>query len=85
MYDAEMPTVYSCELRTAKKPHQCCECRKAISPGDQYQFFKGCYDGKWAKYKTCKPCADLRDEMASQDGEAPPFEELHEAITEANR
>ena len=32
MCDCEMPTVSNESIRTAKKPHVCCECDETITP-----------------------------------------------------
>ena len=57
------PSVYSDEIRMAMKEHYCCECGRTIRIGHEYQLFKGCWDGKWETYKTCKPCYDLRQDI----------------------
>jgi len=44
----------------AIKNNTCCECGSTIKYGDRYQYIRGLWDGVWAAYKTCEPCADLR-------------------------
>jgi len=78
-----MPSVYTEEWKKAKKVHKCCECGLPIMPGETYQLFKGCYEGKWERYKTCRECNDLRHELES-DGEMPPFGHLAEWASEAS-
>jgi hypothetical protein len=80
----DAPSVYSCEVRKARKEHKCCECNRTIKIRYRYQMFKGIWDGKAARFKTCNPCALLRDEIAqdSYDHEAPAFGELGEYARE---
>ena len=59
--DCEGPSVYSIDHPIAKVNHMCCECRQAILPGQRYEKFKGCWDGKWDRFTTCMLCAELRD------------------------
>lgn len=82
----DAPSVYSCEIRKAQKEHKCCECQRIITIGSRYQMFKGIWDGKADRFKTCMPCANLRDDMAKHDyrGEAPAFGELGEYAQEAD-
>ena len=44
----------------ARKPQTCCECKCAIEPGDTYEVASGKWDGEWASFKTCAPCAEVR-------------------------
>jgi len=57
----EFPSISKTVMRKASKQHTCCECHRKIEPGDRYQVVEGCWEGKWATYKTCSPCAALRD------------------------
>jgi len=59
----EPPKVFSQRIVKAKKPHKCCECRKEIKPGDTYEYTFGVWGGDAAAYKTCEPCADLRESL----------------------
>lgn len=59
--DAELPSVYSHARRAARIEHRCCECLEPIARGETYEFFTGCWDGKWHAYKTCLFCARERD------------------------
>jgi hypothetical protein len=80
--DGEMPTVFSDCMRTARKEHKCCECRRIIKIGEKYHFAKGCWEGRWAQYKTCEECNGLRHEL--KDGwQLPPFGYLDEAADNA--
>ena len=57
----DLPSISESTMRKARKEHICCECRRVIHPKERYQEIKGCWSGEWATYKTCEPCADLRD------------------------
>lgn len=84
----EAPSVFSCEIRTARKEHRCCECHRTINIGDRYQMVKGIWDGKAGRFKTCHPCADLRDEINEEcryEDERPCFEELGEYAREMGK
>ena len=85
MSDNIAPSVYSKNHVKARKQHTCCECNRVILPGERYQLFKGCWDGEWDNYKTCGPCARLRDEIGSTvlRDEYPAFGYLAEYATEA--
>ena len=78
MCDAEMPSVYSDTMRTARKEHKCCECHLKIRKGDKYHHAKGCWDGVWQEFKTCESCDDLRHELRGTDCVYAPFEQLSE-------
>ena len=80
--DADLPSVFEEKFRIARKEHKCCECHKPIRVGEKYHFAKGCWEGRWDKFKTCLKCNDLRFEL--KDGEClPPFESLGEWASEA--
>ena len=84
MSDAEAPSVYSCKTPVARVQHECCECDAPILPGDPYERFAGCWDGKWSTYKTCVPCVDLRKELRRRledDEDMPPFGQLRLALS----
>lgn len=51
---------------TARRQHQCYECKGQIAPGQQYERCAGSWDGQMAEYKTCAACADTRDWATSQ-------------------
>lgn len=62
MCDAEPPSVMFEVRRKARKPHTCCECRAAISRGQEHEYVKGCWDGSWSAHRTCLACVSLRAE-----------------------
>lgn len=47
-------------VRTAAKPHTCCECRRTIRPGETYEKAFGKWEGCPLTFKTCDDCLDLR-------------------------
>ena len=85
MSDTDYPSVFSDEVRMARKVHKCCECPNPILPGQKYHLFKGCYEGEWLRFKTCMECDDLRYELRKdyRDDEGPAFGELAEWAHEA--
>jgi len=49
-------------------------------------MFKGIWDGKAGRFKTCMPCANFRDDVAKHSymGEAPAFGYLSEYADEGD-
>lgn len=62
----ECPTLYDETFVKARKQARCCECRARITVGELYQRVSGLWDGSFSTYKTCGPCAELRDEMTKR-------------------
>jgi len=48
------------ENRVAKKQHRCCECRRTIEIGEQYENFAGKWDAEFWCFKTCSDCLSIR-------------------------
>jgi hypothetical protein len=49
------------EIRTARKPHVCCECGRPIAVGEKYERASGrCDGGMWSE-KTCLVCAEIAE------------------------
>lgn len=84
---SDYPRCFSTIIRTAIRSHKCCECGNTIYPKEKYQYCKGNWEGKWEDYKTCGPCAGLRDEIMSEafEDEYPNFGELLEYDRERER
>jgi hypothetical protein len=59
--DNDDPSVCSQRVIKARKQQTCCECDKAIAPGESYEFVSGCWDGSWQSYRTCLICVEIRD------------------------
>jgi hypothetical protein len=49
------------EIRKARKPHACFECHQQIKLGDSYEHTTGKFDGRFATYRTCLLCREIRD------------------------
>ncbi len=60
MSDYDSPSVFSEVARTARKQHDCCECRIPIEAGVQYRHASGRWDGRWDNFKTCLSCYGMR-------------------------
>lgn len=45
---------------TCRKSFRCCECRREIQPGEQYEKHVGRYDGQLLTYRTCLLCVEIR-------------------------
>ena len=53
------------QIVTARKSHKCCECGCDILPGKKYENTSALAEGKWYRYKTCAPCAGIRNTFFS--------------------
>jgi len=81
---SEMPQTYGCKLRTARKQHECYECRGWIEKGEKYHYHHGVWEGKGESYKVCLDCEELRaeaDKHATDSEEFTPFGGLHETVS----
>jgi len=58
--DYDLPEFFSETVRTAKKPHRCCECGRAIAVGEKYENVTGKWEGDFSTYKTCVRCRAVR-------------------------
>lgn len=47
----------------AKKEHKCCECKRAIEPGEKYRNECLKFEGKLERWKTCLDCLSVRREI----------------------
>jgi hypothetical protein len=81
--EGEAPSVYTEAHPKAKKEHQCCECLRIIPVGERYQLYKGCWEGKWSRFKTCTECEELRHDASDPYWGMPPFQHLREWAIEA--
>lgn len=66
--DAERVTKVSAAYRTARKPHRCAECGRAIEPGESYHYETFVFDGKFTSHKTCKHCMVARQWLSDECG-----------------
>ncbi len=77
----DLPSVYRDNQVIARKPHQCCECKRIIHTKETYNRFTGCWEGKWDTFVTCEECDELRREIHSDLGcynDGPGFGDLRE-------
>lgn len=56
------------ETRTARKEHQCNECRRTIDHGETYKFECFAYERQIWTYKTCVHCLAVRDWLTEHCG-----------------
>jgi hypothetical protein len=72
---------YTEAMRTARKPHRCCECQRTIQPGERYEHAAGKGHGdRVFTAKTCAECSAIRDALVCGSWV---FEQLWEAIEES--
>lgn len=57
----DMPSCFRTVIRTARKDHVCCECRKQIHKHHLYEYSSGIWSGKPDHFKTCMLCVQVRD------------------------
>lgn len=67
-YDGDAATVYDVARPRAGKDHACCECGGTIARGTRHERVKGMWDNSWSTYRTCAPCAEIRDHFACGNG-----------------
>lgn len=58
--DYDPPEAHSRKEFTARKPHTCEECGRAIKPGERYEYVWGKWDGITSVFKTCPRCLEVR-------------------------
>lgn len=58
--DYDSPEFCHTEIRKARKPHSCSECRGVIAIGEQYEHVRGKWDGNVCTIQTCLRCLDIR-------------------------
>lgn len=63
----DAPSVFSDKIVVARKAHRCSECRHTIKPGERYEQFDGCWDGRWDHYKTCETCLEIREQVMNHE------------------
>lgn len=64
-------------MRTARKPHTCCECQDTIHPGERYEYTSGRWcDHGMRSFHTCGYCARLRTVIEAKVGDSIPFASL---------
>ena len=79
----EIPAVYKCDTRKARKDHKCYECHGIIQKGEKYHNHHGVWDGSGSTYKVCVECDALRDQIDQgwiDYDELTPFGSLIESV-----
>jgi hypothetical protein len=61
--DGDSPDFFNAKIFKAKKAHKCTECRRAITPGEEYEYVSGKWEGRFEAYKTCQDCLSIRNEF----------------------
>ena len=56
VYVEDFATALANEQRTARKEHQCSECKRTIPVGEKYEYYKGLFEGDIFTEKTCADC-----------------------------
>jgi hypothetical protein len=83
------PQCYTQKIVTARKYHKCCECRRLIEPGHQYEVYSGIWEDEPHRFKTCLMCCKIKDNMTKKHDfhdyygdEGLCFSQLSEAVYE---
>lgn len=63
-YDGDEAKFYTEKAVTARKPHQCNECRDAIERGHHYHRVTGKWDDEVRTYRFCEPCWEIMGEFS---------------------
>ncbi len=56
---------HSVRRQKARKQHRCCECRRSIEVGTEYEYTSGVGDGFYS-IKTCMDCSAIRDAFVDE-------------------
>jgi RNase P subunit RPR2 len=59
--DYDPASVFSVKTVTARKRHQCCECRRVINPGETYRYAFGVWSGDASSLHTCSHCYEIQN------------------------
>lgn len=60
--DYDAPTWCSVvNVKAARKPHKCYECRAPIFAGEPYEYTSGLWDGDLGIFHVCLRCVELRE------------------------
>ena len=54
---------FESKIRKARKQYKCCECGESINIGDDYEYFRGCWNGDFETYRICKVCNNIRKDL----------------------
>jgi len=64
----DLPDISETHRPKARKQYTCCECGRAIVPGERHERTRGLWEGRWETYRTCVPCVALRHELTGGKG-----------------
>jgi hypothetical protein len=62
------PDFYNIKMVKARKPHACCECRRTIAKGEEYERASGRWDRVVSTFHTCTECQDIATSLACDGG-----------------
>lgn len=57
------PDFYNNALHKARKAHTCCECKREIPIGSEYEKAVGKWEGEFYTFKTCGLCLMIRETL----------------------
>lgn len=77
------PTISTTRLVKARVTHACVECEAIIQPGEYYEIVDGLWEGSWQQFKTCEPCAEVRNHLKDTWNEGIPFYHLQDELAQA--
>ena len=80
MCDSTPADVYELKPVKARKCHRCCECQRAIAPGEHYWRAKGLWEGEWSAFSTCAGCQNLWNHLEVMGWECPSHGGLRDEI-----
>lgn len=83
--DFDPPSFYSVTVQKARRPHTCCECRRAILAGETYRRHFGIWDGDAGAFKVCLVCGLLAASYEWLTDCCTPFGELFSELHELFR
>lgn len=66
MDDCEPISEHRMNVVTARREHQCMECREPIRVGDTYRRDSYRFEGQLQVDRTCEPCREVRGEFDFQ-------------------
>ena len=61
--DDDGPSFFKTKNTKSIKKHKCCECKRTIEKGEEYEKASGMWDGRFDGFKTCSDCISLRKEF----------------------
>lgn len=84
--DCEPVSLWSAQIRTARKPHKCGECRSEIPVGEKYEHQSYLFEGKFWKDKTCLDCVSAREQFYPRGGSCPEglWNDIKEAVIDSS-